>query len=59
KNKIIKIYIKGKYIGKTKTNNKGIALFKYTKKHGKMPVKAIFTGDKLYKKTNKTTKIKL
>lgn len=60
KSKLIKFYIKGKYVGKAKTNSKGIALFKPKKKFkGKQIIKAIFNGDKLFSKVNKSAKIKL
>ncbi|MGL4669016.1 MAG: hypothetical protein ACRCVG_00260 [Methanobacteriaceae archaeon] len=59
KNKFIKFYVKGKYVGKAKTNSNGLALFKYSKKHGKVTVKTVFSGDKLYNKVYKTSKIKL
>ncbi|MCC7561962.1 MAG: hypothetical protein KO253_03930 [Methanobrevibacter arboriphilus] len=59
KSKWVKFYIKGKYVGKAKTNRKGIALFKYTKRHGKLAVKTIFTGDNLFKSIKYKRKIKL
>lgn len=59
KNKVIKVYVKGKYVGKVKTNSKGIALFKYSKKYGKVKVQTLFSGDKLYSRVYKTSKIKL
>ncbi|WP_225370794.1 Ig-like domain-containing protein, partial [Methanobrevibacter arboriphilus] len=34
--KWVKFYVKSKYVGKAKTNSKGIALFKYTKKTWKI-----------------------
>ena len=59
KSKWIKFYVKGKYVGKAKTNTKGITLFKYTKKHGKLTVKSVFLGDNLFKSIKNKRKIKL
>ena len=59
KSKYVKFYVKGKYVGKTKTNSKGIALFKYTKKYGKIAIKTVFTGDSLFKSVKSGRKIKI
>lgn len=59
KNKIVKFYVKRKYVGKGKTNSKGIVLFKYTKNRGKLNVKTLFSEDNLFSSVFKTNKIKL
>jgi len=61
-NKILKFFVKGKYIGKAKTKSQGISLFKYNpkkKEKGKLlKINVVFPGDKKYKKITKSVKIR-
>ncbi|MCL2687043.1 MAG: Ig-like domain repeat protein [Methanobrevibacter sp.] len=55
--KTVKFYIKGKYVGKAKTNSKGVATLNLKKVNfrGKVNIVAKYAGDKLYS-SSKTTK---
>ena len=59
--KTIKFYIKGKYVGKAKTNSKGVATLnlKKVKFRGKSNVVAKYAGDKLFTSSKTTKKVNI
>jgi len=59
--KTVKFYIKGKYVGKAKTNNKGVATLnlKKVKFKGKVSVVAKFNTDAFYASSKTTKKVKI
>jgi len=61
-NKVVKFFVRGKYVGKAKTNSKGVGLFKYkAKKIEKgqlLSIKARYGGNNKYKTISKSVKIR-